>query len=155
MTCAAILPLADFRDTQRRAEMRPPLPHRFDQWLNELEDRRQDRSPPLEELTQAIFVLCQEVTQAVTEGVVEYVHWGAVAQRTTPCPRCGQRLSARGPQERTVETLVGAIRLRRPYFYCESCQRGSVPLDTALALTGRRKQSDVQKAGQVGQGTPV
>jgi Uncharacterised protein family (UPF0236) len=146
MTCAAILSLEDFRDTQRRAEMRQQLHDRFDQWLNQLEDRMQDRSPTLEELTQAIFVLRQELTQAVTEGVVEYVHRAAVEQRTTPCPRCGQTLSARGPQERTVETLVGAIRLRRPYFYCESCQRGSAPLDTALALTGRRKQSDVQKA---------
>jgi hypothetical protein len=45
-----------------------------------------------------------------------------------------------------METLVGAIRLRRPYFYCERCQRGSAPLDTALGLTERRKQPDVQKA---------
>jgi len=48
------------------------------------------------------------------------------------CPQCEQWLSARGPQERTVETLVGAVRLRRPYFYCEPCQRGIVPLDEAL-----------------------
>ena len=45
-----------------------------------------------------------------------------------------------------METLVGAIRLRRPSLYCESGQRGSAPLETALALTGRRKPPDVQKA---------
>jgi hypothetical protein len=146
MTCAAILSLEDFRDTQRRAEMRQQLHDRFEQWLNQLEDRRQDPSPTVEELTQAIFVLRQEWTQAVTEGVVEYVHRAAVEQRTTPCPRCGQTWSARGPQERTVETLGGAIRLRRPYVDGEFCQRGSAPLDTALALTGRRQPSDVQKA---------
>jgi hypothetical protein len=82
----------------------------------------------------------------VTEGLVEQAHRTALEQRTVVCPQCGQVLSARGPQERTVETLVGAIRLRRPYFYCEPCQCGSTPLDAVLGLTKRRKQPDVQKA---------
>ena len=100
----------------------------------------------MEELTQAVFALRQELTQAVTEGLVEQAHRAALEQRTAACPQCGQTLSARGPQERTVETLVGAIRLRRPYFYCERCQLGTTPLDEALQLTERRKQPDVQKA---------
>jgi hypothetical protein len=45
-----------------------------------------------------------------------------------------------------VETLVGAVRRRRPYFYCERCRRGSTPLAAALGLTAHRKQPDVQKA---------
>jgi hypothetical protein len=100
----------------------------------------------LEELTQAGLALRQELTQAVTEGLVEQAHRAVVEQRTALCSQCGQVLSARGPQERTVETLVGAIRLRRPYFYCERCQLGTTPLDEALQLTERRKQPDVQKA---------
>ncbi len=146
MTCAAILSLEDFRDTQRRAEIRQQLHDRFDHWLNQLEDRMQDRPPTLEELTQAVFALRQELTQAVTEGLVEQTHRTVVEQRTAACPRCGRALSARGPQERTVETLVGAIRLRRPYFYCEHCRFGSAPLDAVLELAERRKQPDVQKA---------
>ena len=103
-------------------------------------------TPTLQELTEAVFALRQELTQAVTEGLVEQAHRAALEQRTAVCPQCGQTLSARGPQERTVETLVGVIRLRRPYFYCERCQLGSTPLDAALELTERRKQPDVQKA---------
>jgi hypothetical protein len=55
-------------------------------------------------------------------------------------------LAARGPQERTVATLVGAIRLRRPYFDCERCQLGPTPRDEARQLPERRQQPDVQKA---------
>src|SRR5919197_4481317 len=99
------------------------------------EDRMQDPTPTLAELTQAVLALRQELTQAVTEGLVEQAHRAALEQRTAVCPQCGQTLSARVPQERTVETLVGVIRLRRPYFYCERCQRGSAPLDAALELT--------------------
>jgi hypothetical protein len=146
MTCPAVLSLEDFRGTQRRAAIRQRLHDRFDCWLNQLEDRMQDPTPTLAELTQAVFALRQELTRAVTEGLVEHTHRAALEQRTAVCPQCGQTLAARGPQDRTVETLVGAIRLRRPYFYCERCQVGTAPLDQALQLTKRRKQPDVQKA---------
>src|ERR671914_1959766 len=146
MASAAILSLEDFRDAQRRTEVRQRLHDRFDAWLNQLEACMEDRTPSLEELTQAVFTLRQELTQAVTEGLVEQVHRAALEQRTTVCPQCGQTLAARGLQERTVETLVGAVRLRRPYFYCRHCQQGRTPLDEVLQLTARRKQPDVQKA---------
>jgi hypothetical protein len=146
MAYAAILSLEEFRDTQRRTEVRQRLQERFDRWLQRVEDHVKEPQPTLEELTQAVFALRQELTQAVTAGLVEQAHRAALEQRTALCPQCGQTLSARGPQERTVETLVGAIRLRRPYFYCERCERGRAPLDAALELTDRRKQPDVQKA---------
>lgn len=146
MASAAILSLEEFRDTQRRAVMRLQLHNRLDHWLDTLEARVKEPQPTLEQLTQAVFALRQELTQAVTEGLVEQMHRAVVEQRTAVCPQCGQILSARGPAERTVETLVGAIRLRRPYFYCERCQLGTAPLDGMLQLTGRRKQPDVQKA---------
>lgn len=146
MAVAAILSLEEFRDTRRRGEIRQRLHNRFDRWLDGLEERVKASQPTLEELTQAVFALRQELTQAVTEGLVEQTHRALVEQRTAACPLCGQTLSARGPQERTVETLVGAIRLQRPYFYCERCQLGTAPLDEALQLTERRKQPDVQRA---------
>jgi hypothetical protein len=146
MTSTAILSLEVFRDTQRHTEVRQRLHDRFDQWLDRLEDRMQDAQPTLEELTQAIFALRQEWTHEVTEGLVERAHRVTMEQRTAPGPPCGPTLSARGPQDRAVETLVGVIRLRRPYFYCERCQLGNAPLDVALGLTQRRKPPDVQKA---------
>jgi peptidyl-tRNA hydrolase len=146
MASAAILSLDEFRDRQRHAAIRQQLHDHLDQWLDRLEDHVTKPTPTLQELTEAVFALRQELTQAVTEGLVEQAHRATLEQRTAVCPRCGQTLSARGPQERSVETLVGVIRLRRPYFYCERCQLGSTPLDAALELTERRKQPDVQKA---------
>jgi peptidyl-tRNA hydrolase len=146
MAAAAILSLEEVRDTRRRGEIRQRLHNRVDQWLDGLEEHVRTSQPTLAELTQAVFALRQELTQAVTEGLVEQMHRVLVEQRTATCPRCGQMLSARGPHARTVETLVGVIRLQRPYFYCERCQFGMAPLDEALQLTERRKQPDVQKA---------
>jgi hypothetical protein len=146
MTYPAILSLEDFRDAQRRPAIRQQLHDRLDHWLDRLEAHVKAPKPTLEALTQAVFALRQELTQAVMEGLVEQTHRALVEQRTAVCPRCGRTLSARGPQERTVETLVGSIRLQRPYFYCERCQLGMAPLDEALQVTERRKQPDVQKA---------
>jgi hypothetical protein len=146
MTCAAILALEDYRDAHRRLELRQRLHDRFDRWLNQLEDRLKDPTPTVEELTPAVFALRQELTPAVTEDLVEPGHRATLAQRTAVCPQCGRALAARGPQERTVATLVGAIRLRRPYFDCERCQLGPTPRDEARQLPERRQQPDVQKA---------
>jgi hypothetical protein len=146
MAYAAILSLEEFRDAQQRTAVRQRLHDRFDRWLQRVEGQVKEPQPTLEELTQAVFALRQELTQAVTVGLLEQAHRAGLEQRTAVCPQCGQTLSARGPQERTVETLVGAIRLRRPYFYCEPCQHGTAPLDEVLQLTERRKQPDVQQA---------
>ena len=103
-------------------------------------------TPPLEELPAAVLALRQELTPAVTEGWVEHAHRAALEQRTAVCSPWGPTWSARSLQERTVETLIGAVRLRRPYLSCEPCQRGTAPLDELLPVTGRRQQPDVQRA---------
>ena len=146
ITHAAILSLDEFRDTQQRVAIRQRLHDRFEHWLDRLEARVKAPQPTLEALTQAVFALRQELTQWAMEGLVEQTHRATLDQPTAVCPHCGHTLSARGPAERTMETLVGAIRLQRPYFCCERCQLGSTPLDAMLGLTDRRKPPDIQKA---------
>jgi hypothetical protein len=56
-------------------------------------------------------------------------------------------VQVRGLVSRSVETLVGEVSLECPYFYCLESQRGIYPMDEALELSERRKQRDVQEAG--------
>lgn len=62
------------------------------------------------------------------------------------CPHCGRLLRVRVSANRTVETVVGAVSLSRPYFYCVRCQKGFYPMDEVLQLSKRRKQWGMQKA---------
>ena len=62
------------------------------------------------------------------------------------CSTCQRILTTRPAVERTVGTMVGSVRLERPYFYCRVCREGTYPLDQALELTPGRNQLDVQKA---------
>ena len=136
----------EFRDTRRCIEIRQCLHDRFDQWVDRLEAQVKGIQPTLEELTQAVLAFRQELTQWAMEGLVEQTQRPVLEQRTEACPQCGRMLSARGPVERIVETLVGAIRLRRPSCYCERCKLGHAPLGAVLGLTNRRTQPDVHKA---------
>ena len=67
----------------------------------------QGSQPTMEELTRAVLVLRQELTQWATEGMVEQTHRPVLGQRTVACPQCGRMLWARSPVERTIETPVG------------------------------------------------
>jgi hypothetical protein len=83
--------------------------------------------PTLEVLTQAVVILWQKLTQAVTAGLVEQAHRALMEQRTTACPQCGHLLSARGPAERTVETLVGRFGSGAPTFTATAVSWGPLP----------------------------
>jgi Uncharacterised protein family (UPF0236) len=146
MGYAAVISLEDLREAKSRVEFRQKIHERFDRWLDRMEEEMKEPKPTLAQLAEVVFHLRQELTQSVTEGLLESRYAAEKEQETILCPGCGQPLHARGEVERTVETMVGAIRLSRPYFYCIPCQRGIYPLDEALELTERRKQPDVQKA---------
>lgn len=146
MGYANVISLEDLRQAKNRVELRQKLHERFDQWLDRLEEEMKEPKPTLKQLTEVVFNMRQELTQFVTESFLESKYAAEKDRGIAICPACGQQLRARGKEERTVETMVGAITLSRPYFYCVKCQRGSYPLDEALELVERRKQPDVQKA---------
>ena len=142
---AKVISLEEFRQARVRAEVRQRLHERIDRWLDTVEGRVKGDSPTLERLTQEVFAMRHELTGIVTEALVEQSHGEAAEQQTMPCPHCGWLLRARGPHSRTVETMVGPVRLSRPYFYCLRCQEGFYPLDETLQLSEHRKQWDMQK----------
>lgn len=143
---AAIISLEEFRQARVRAEARHQLHERFDHWLDVLEERLPEKTPTLDQVTQVVFAMRHELTGMITEALVEQRHRQTLQQQTMPCPYCGRLLRARGSPTRTVETMVGAVSLTRPYFYCIRCQKGFHPLDEVLQLSEHRKQWDMQKA---------
>jgi hypothetical protein len=93
-----------------------------------------------------VWNLRQALTGSLTETIVAHAHRGESTRQHTRCPQCDRCLQARAPVSRTVETMVGAVQLERPYFYCRTCRGGVYPLDAALGLAPGRIQLDVHKA---------
>jgi hypothetical protein len=100
----------------------------------------------LAQITETVWALRQDLTGSLTEAIVDYGHRFELMRQQIVCPSCQRFVTARPLVTRTVETMVGMVRLERPYFYCRACREGSYPLDEALGLTPGRYQLDVHKA---------
>lgn len=146
----AILSLAPFQQRQLWQRFRDQAHEALDALLDRLEAGMTQPgrgAPTLMEITDAVSQERAGLTSALVEAFVERRHGPLLTQQEAACPKCERRLPARASRSRTVETLLGPVTLERPYFYCPACHHGFYPLDEALALSGHRKQGDVQQAG--------
>jgi hypothetical protein len=143
---AAVRSFEETRQAFAKPRARQQLHAQLDRWLDELEAHMPEDSPSLEELTQAVFAMRQELTGKITEALVEQLHGRLLQQRTMCCPDGHRLLRARQAPPRTVHTMVGEVSLSRSYCYCPSCQQGFAPLDDALQLSERRTPWALQQA---------
>jgi hypothetical protein len=58
---------------------------------------------------------------------------------------CDGSPSVRRQAHRTVDTLIGPVRRKRPYFYCVGYRQGFYPLDGLLEVVAGRYPLDVQQ----------
>jgi hypothetical protein len=59
----------------------------------------------------------------------------AQATQRPACARCGGTLRlVETARSRDVQSLVGDVQVRRPYYHCAACRQGYAPLDAAWGL---------------------
>ena len=146
MGAAELISFEEVRARKQWDALRRQLHTRFDQWLDELEDQLPEPAPSLAQVTETVWRLRHGLTGGLTETIIEHTHRGEYTRQQTLCTTCDRLLTARAPVSRTVETMVGAVQLVRPYFYCRACRDGVYPLDNALGLVAGCKQLDMQYA---------
>jgi hypothetical protein len=142
MGAAEIISLSEVRASRHWALLREQLHARFDRWLDGLQEQLPEPAVPLAEVTEAIWQLRQALTGGIAETLLTQAHRGEQSRQHAPCAQCERSLPARPPVARTVETMVGAVQLERPYFYCPRCRCGRYPFDESLDLTPGRQQLD-------------
>src|ERR1700730_11985273 len=146
MGAAEVISFEEVRARKQWDALRGQLHTRFDQWLDALEAQLPEPALSLAQVTETVWNLRQALTGGLTEAIVEHAHRGEHTRQQSRCPQCDRLLTARASVQRTVETLVGLVQLKRPYFYCPACRAGLYPLDEVLGLSPGRTQLDVQKA---------
>jgi hypothetical protein len=146
MAQAEVISLDEARASKQWASLRQQLHDAFDHWLDDLQVHLPEPETTLDQITETLWALRQDLTGNLTEAVVEHGHRFEFMRKEMVCETCQRILTARPLVSRTVETMLGQVRLERPYFYCRVCQAGAYPLDEALGLTPGRTQLDVQKA---------
>jgi hypothetical protein len=146
MGAAEIISFEEVRARKQWDTLRQQLHARFDQWLDTLEQQWHEPPSTLLEMTATVWDLRQQLTGGLTETIVAHVHRGEHDRTQVTCPQCHGMLRPRERVCRTVETMVGPVRLERPYFYCRPCHFGCYPFDEALGMVAGCKQLDIQKA---------
>jgi hypothetical protein len=144
--CAEVISLDEVRARKHWTTLRQRLHERFDRWLDQLESAWPEGEPTLGQVSETIWALRQQLTGGLAETIVQHTHQEEQSRQHMPCPTCARLLTARGPVSRRVETMVGAVELARPYFYCRVCSEGTYPLDDKLHVSAGRIQLDVQQA---------
>jgi hypothetical protein len=128
MGAAEVISCEEVRARKQWSTLRQQLHECFDHWLDTLEQQWREPPSTLMEVTSTVRALRQQLTGGLTETIVAHVHRGEHDRQQVPCPKCDRVLQAREPVCRTVATMVGAIRLERPYFYCRACREGVYPI---------------------------
>ena len=146
MGYAEVISLDEVRARKHWTTIRQRLHERFDRWLDRLEAALPEGEPTLGQVSETIWALRQQLTGGVAETIVHQTHPEEQQRPHLACPTCARLLPARGPVPRCVETMVGAIELERPYFYCQVCRAGTYPLEEVLGVGAGRMQPDVQQA---------
>ena len=61
------------------------------------------------------------------------------------CPHCKEDAGFEGYREKNITSLVGNVRLSRPYYHCEHCHTGIWPWDEILRLSPERLTPGAQE----------
>jgi hypothetical protein len=127
MGAAEIIAFEEVRARKQWDTLRQALHTRFDEWLDRLEIQLPGAAPTLAQVTETMWNLRQALTGGLTETIVKHTQRGEYTRQQTSCAQCGRLLTAHAHVARTVETMVGALQLERPYFYCRVCRDGVYP----------------------------
>jgi hypothetical protein len=146
MGCAAVISFEEVRARKQWGTLRQQLHDRFERWLDEVEAALPEPELTLAQVSETIWALRQPLTASVAQTIVEHTHQQEQRRQSLRCATCARLLSARPAVPRTVETLIGALEVQRPDFYCRHGHCGRYPLAEVLGLCAGRMQRDVQQA---------
>jgi len=98
------------------------------------------------DISKSLFTNRSEIMGQAASALIAKKFSHLLDQEYCQCPLCDKHIKAKSDKvKREIETVVGPVKLYRPYFYCNTCGFGFYPLDDALELSKRKVQADVQE----------
>jgi hypothetical protein len=131
--------------TLERTRLLNAIVQDFSSRVNALLDFAADhQDASLAELEQQAHQLSTDALAPVVAALAQQPRNRVEAHAASNSP-CGHQRRYKGCFSRTLITRVGAISLRRGYYYCELCRQGYFPLDVALGLDESQFSDGVQQ----------
>jgi hypothetical protein len=86
----------------------------------------------LSEIEQLVAAAGEQIKAALTAGLVEQASEEDKAAAGPVCATCGQPMHYKGQKEKYVATETGGVRVKRAYYYCDTCRAGVFPPGSAV-----------------------
>jgi hypothetical protein len=115
--------------------------------------RRKDGRTDLEAVESALRAALHQAGAAALTELLQ-CQAPAADQRQLPC-RCGHHAQYQEIREKPVLTIVGPVRISRPYYLCSRCHVGQFPVDVELDIENTEFSPGVRRMhALVGQQAP-
>ena len=132
--------------TDERKQFREAMHKELDKFLDQLTGVFEgERRETLAELSDMLTQKRGDFLGACLQHLLEERYSEALNKEESSCPHCGNPCRKRRDITKKLQTMQGPCQLKRPWFYCVSCGRGFVPVDTEAEISRREKQFDLQK----------
>ena len=126
--------------------------------MNQLLDRifaqrRKGGGTDLEAIESALRAVLHQAGAGTLSELLQF-EAPAQDQRQLPCA-CGHQAQYQELRSRPVLTVVGWVRMRRPWYLCENCREGQFPADIELDIEKTDFSPGVRRMqAMVGQDAP-
>ena len=115
--------------------------------------RRKDGRTDLEAVESALRTALHQAGAAALSELLQF-EAPAADQRQLPCP-CGHHAQYQEIRCKPILTIVGPVRLSRPYYLCSRCHVGQFPVDAELDIENTEFSPGVRRMhALVGQAAP-
>ena len=115
--------------------------------------RRKDGQTDLEAVESALRAALHQAGAAALTELLQF-EAPAADQRQLPC-RCGHHAQYQEIRCKPTLTIVGPVRIARPYYLCSQCHLGQFPVDVELDIENTEFSPGVRRMqGLVGQQAP-
>jgi len=118
-----------------------------------LAQRRKEGRTDLEAVESALRTTLHQAGAAALNQLLQF-EAPAADQRQLPCP-CGHHAQYQEIRGKPLLTIVGPVRLSRPYYLCRQCHLGQFPVDAELDIENTEFSPGVRRMhALVGQQAP-
>ena len=98
-------------------------------WHDEVE------MPNFDQIEEKVLQIRDELGQELSQELV------TAQEATKPtgdvlCPECGQGMRYKGEKAKSIESLLGSLRVQRAYYYCSGCGTGHFPPGSSAGTMG-------------------
>lgn len=115
--------------------------------------RRKDGRTDLEAIESALRTALHQAGAAALSELLQF-DTPASDQRQLPC-RCGHHAQYQEIHSKPILTIVGPVRMARPYYLCSQCHVGQFPVDVELDIENTEFSPGVRRMhALVGQEAP-